>query len=102
MATVTNVSSRVVGNKRVTVSTVAMDSVYPTGGEAITANQLGLANVETTQTAIKSAATTTVNAANAYYDASTNKVLVYDETPAQIANSADIAGLVLEITATGT
>jgi len=89
-----------------TITAVAFDSSYPTGGEALTAEDLGLTVVEYAFCFIKSAATTTVNVANAYYSASltapaTNKILLYDETPAQVANAADVAGLVVEVVAFG-
>lgn len=89
-----------------TVTAVAFDSSYPTGGEALTPSDLGLDVVEYAFCFIKTAATTTVNVANAYYSVSTtapagNKILLYDETPAEVANAADVAGLVVEVVAFG-
>ena len=93
MATTTRVvNSEVFGSRRVTVSTIALDSVYPTGGEAISAADLGLTVVDWAVATVKSAATSTVNVTAVHYETSTNKLLCYDETPAQVANAADLRG----------
>ena len=106
MATATRVTQgglpfRTDGTRKVTITDVALDSSYPTGGESVSASDLGLVKVESADATLKSAATTTVNIANVYYDESTSKLLVYDETPAQVANAADLAGAVVRVTARG-
>ena len=106
MATATRVTQgglpfRTDGTRKLTITDVALDSSYPTGGESITASDLGLNKVESAQAYLKSAATTTVNIANVYYDPDNAKLLVYDETPAQVANAADLAGAVVRIEARG-
>lgn len=104
MPTATRVGSlpyRYVGAQKKTITDVAMDSSYPTGGESVPASDLGLNYVETAQAQIKSAATTTVNVTAVHYDETTNKLLAYDETPAEVANDADLDGLVVRITAFG-
>jgi hypothetical protein len=50
---------------------------------------------------IKSAGSTTVNLANFYYDATNEKILCFDETPAQIADTSDLTGVVLRVEAYG-
>jgi len=84
---------------------VAMDTSYPTGGEIVTAAELGLNNIDTADARIYSSATTTVNATSAaaaiQTGSGTIKVLVYDETPAEIASTADVDGLVIDVTARG-
>ena len=104
MATVTRAGGlplRVVGNQRKTISDVALDSSYPTGGESVTHSDLGLTYVESATAVLKTTATTTVNIANAHYDESTQKLLVFDETPGEVANGADLAGAVVRVTAFG-
>ncbi len=74
---------------------------YATGGEAITAATLGLNRVHAAIATVKLAATTTVNVANVYYNISTGKLLAYDETPAEVANAADLVGLQVQVIAWG-
>lgn len=45
-ATVTNTARLKTNNGQIVISTVLLDSSYPTGGEAITANQLGLGTIQ--------------------------------------------------------
>jgi hypothetical protein len=97
----TRLYNGVQGNRRKTVTTVAFDSAIPTGGESVTATDLGLSKVESANTYFSTIATTTVNATNAIYNLSTNKVQVFDETPAEVANNADLAGCVVTVEAYG-
>lgn len=95
-----SVDSNVFGSRRVTVTDVTLDSSYPTGGEAITAAQLGLNTVLFAICNVK-AVGGTVNVANAYYDSANAKIKVYDETPAEAANAADLSSLVVRVLAFG-
>lgn len=93
-------------SETMTITSVAMDSSYPTGGEPLTPAQLGLTVVDYAICSIKSVATTTVNIANAYYTCDTavpanNRLLLFDETPAQVANAANVEGAVIEVIAFG-
>jgi ABC-type sugar transport system ATPase subunit len=104
MATATAVSTgvsnaTVFGNKRVTVTNVALDSSYPSGGESISASDLGLRKVDFAISTLKTTATTTVNIANAHYDTANSKLVVFDETPAEV--TGDLAGAVVQIVAFG-
>lgn len=106
--TVTNPESlpyRIDGAQKRSRRRVALDSSYPTGGESVTAAELGLNNIDDAKAYVYSVATTTVNVANASAQIQTGsgsiKVLLYDETPAEIANTADVAGLVVEVEARG-
>ena len=108
MATVSQVGDLpqyIDGARRKTVTDVAFDSSYPTGGEVITAANLRLDRVDHAIAQIQSAATTTVNAVSAGYtpgNGTTTSVLkVYDETPAEVANAADLSGLTVRVTAWG-
>lgn len=101
MAASVTVNERTVqGNKRVTFSTVTFDSSYPTGGESVTAAQLGLSKVDWATPTVKTIGGT-VNVANVTYDRTNSKFKVYDETPAEVANTADLSTLVVEVRAEG-
>lgn len=91
----------VVGSLRKTVSTVAFDSSYPTGGEPLTAADLRLGRVAYADVTISTTATTTVNATQFAYDVTNSKLLVFDETPAEVSNTANLDGLVVQIEAYG-
>ncbi len=96
---------RIEGAQKKTVTNVAFDTAYPTGGEVLTAANLRLNKVDYAEATIYSVATTSVNAAQvAVTPASTGtsvNVLVFDETPAEVANDADLAGLVAQVVAYG-
>jgi hypothetical protein len=100
-ATVTINEKTVMGNQRVTFSTVTMDSAYVTGGEPVTATQLGLSTVANAICNIKSIGSTTGNVAYAVYDIANSKVLVYDEGHAQVTSADDLSSLLINITAFG-
>jgi hypothetical protein len=93
------------GARKRSVSDVSLDSSYPTGGEVITAADLRLTRVDHAIAQIQTTATTTVNAASAGYvpgNGTTTSVLkVFDETPAEVTNAQDLAGLVVRVTAWG-
>lgn len=86
--------------QRKTVTDVTFDSSYPTGGEAFVASDLGLNVVEQAAVAIKTVGGT-VNVANVFPDLTNSKLIAYDETPAQVANAADLSTLVVTVTAHG-
>jgi hypothetical protein len=93
-------------SEAMTITSIALDSSYPTGGEAIPPSTLGLTVVEYAFVFIKTTATTTVNVTSGYYSCDTavpanNKLVLFNETPAEIADAADVAGLVVEIVAFG-
>lgn len=91
----------VTGHEKKTITDVTFDNSYPTGGEAVTAANLGLNNVYRADAFVKSATGGGVNVANAFYNESTQKILVYDETPAEAANTADLSNLVVRVVAYG-
>ncbi len=92
---------RIVGAQKETLTDITFDSAYPTGGEAVTAADLGLNYVDNADAAVKSATGAGVNVASAFYDETTDKILLYDETPAQVANAADVATTVVRVRARG-
>ena len=81
-------------------ATITFDSKYLTGGESLPASAFNLQSVDHAIATIKTVAKT-VNVASAYYDKATAKVLLFDETPAQVASEADVEGVVVEVTAFG-
>ena len=99
-ASVTVNEKTVLGNQRVSFSTVTLDSTYPTGGESVTASQLGLSSVKAAFVNI-TAVNGTVNVANAFYDVANSKVKAFDETPAEVANGTDLSGTTVVVVAFG-
>lgn len=76
------------GQDRVfTATTVAFDSSYPTGGEALTVAQLGLSTLD--------AVWAPNNGAHSFqYDAANSKLLAYTNSDgAQVANTTDLSAL---------
>lgn len=92
----------IVGAQKKTITDVALDSSYQSGGEPLPASSLRLNKVDYANAEIYSAATTTVNATSAGYDPTNALLHVYDETPAEVASTADLTGLVVRVTAYGT
>ena len=88
-----------VDNAKRTVTDVTLDSSFQSGGEPLTAANLGLNTVYWAQAEPTLSATTTVNVAFAGYDPGNALLHVYDETPAEI--SGDASGSVIRVTAYG-
>lgn len=101
-ATVTILDKTVMGNKRVTTADVVFDSSYPTGGESVTPAQLGLSAVHVANATI-SVPDDAIGTTAAKYVVSTGKIMVYDDddTPAEVASTADLAGLTVRLQAFG-
>jgi hypothetical protein len=91
---------KAVGDEMRVRATVTMDSSYATGGESLTAKELGLRYVNFAIPTV-SAVGGTVNVAQAYYDKSTEKLKLFDETPAEVANAADVSGIKIQVVAFG-
>jgi hypothetical protein len=94
------VAATTFGNKRVRVYDVTFDSSYPTGGEPLAASDVGLRKIDWAFCNVK-AVGGTVNVANVYFDRANNKLKVYDETPAEAANTSDLSTLVVQVAAFG-
>lgn len=86
------------GDQRLTVTSVALDASYPTGGYAITAAQLGLNSVAHTISSVSVAGTGGI--VHTHYTPSTGKLSCYTAT-AEIANATDVSAETVEITAFG-
>lgn len=96
---------RIQGAQKKTITDVTMDSGYVTGGEPVTAAQLGMSSVVHDATAqIKTTSGAAVNVASCsaitQTDGSVN-LKCHDETPAEVANAADIATTIIRVTAFG-
>lgn len=86
------------GASRITVTEVAFDSSYPTGGEPLTASDLGLTTVEFAIATVKVAGTGSVTAV--FYDIANAKLLAYTAA-AQVANTTDISAVTAQVFAVG-
>jgi len=93
IAKVTGADS-VFGNKRVKVRDITFDSSYPTGGEPLTAADVDLKKIDFGICTIQ-AVGGTVNVTSVYYDTTNNKLIAYDETPAEVTDTATLATLVV-------
>lgn len=93
-------TSTIFGNKRVRVYDVTFDSSYPTGGEPLAASALGLRKIQFAICTVK-AVGGTVNVANVHYDRANSKLLVFDETPGEAADTSDLSTLVVQVVAFG-
>lgn len=90
------------GKKRQVVTNVTLDNSYPTGGEAITAVQLGLSRVDTV-------ICTTNTGHVAQYDKANAKIKMYyadydavaDGALIEVANATDLSSVVVTCTAYG-
>jgi hypothetical protein len=92
--------ARVPGSEKRTVTEVAMDNSYPTGGEVVTPKELGMRIVDFAICTV-SAVGGTVNVAQAHYDTATGKLKLFDETPAEVANAADVSAIKVQVVAFG-
>lgn len=79
---------------------VTFDDSYPTGGEDVSPADLGLHRVNFAIATIKSGAGA-VNVASAHYDPTSAKLVVRDETLAEIDDEADLTDLVIQVAAFG-
>ncbi len=87
------------GNMKVAVVEVTFDSSYATGGESLTASDLGLQKVHFAICNIVDVGADTVNVTNAYYDKTASTVVLIDETPAVV--TGDVSAVVVQVVAFG-
>ena len=92
----------IIGNKRLTVTDVTVDTSAHSGGYAITAAQLGLTKVDRGQAAIKTVSGTTNVTSAVVLPQTDGSILLktYDETPAEV--TSDLGSCVFTVTAVGT
>lgn len=90
-----------IGNRRQTVTDVALDNLYTTGGYVITPASLGLSKVDYGDVSIKTVVAAGPN--GAFLDCS-NPVapkIKLNAAAAEVAASATLTGAIVEIVATG-
>lgn len=97
--TVSGLSFSIAGNKRRTTGVITLDSSYPTGGETISPNLLGLGSIDVLSPGMPVNATPAMRGAS--YKVSTGKLLVFDDAFAEIANGVDLAGFSFPFEAVG-
>jgi len=97
--TFSSLNFSVAGNKRRTIGTVTFDTSYPTGGEAVTANQVGMGKIEQFLIAFPVSSTPAIRAAD--YDYTNDKLRVYGENFAEIANATDLSTFSCKFEAVG-
>lgn len=91
----------VFGNLKVTVTDVTFDSAYPSGGEAVTAADLGLHNVYFGVANIKTTAAAG-NTVDVYVDPQTDgSVLLKANAAAAEVGAVDLSTLVVQVVAFG-
>lgn len=95
-------ASGVGGRRKLTITNIAMDDSYPTGGEAVAATVLGL-------TTVAGAVTQASGGYQAEYDVSNGKVILYyadydasgDGPLIEVPNATDVSTVVVTIIAWG-
>ena len=95
---VTAVGNCVFGDRRVTQTDVVFDSSYPTGGESLTASDLGLTYVDFAIAKVKVNGTGSV--VNVTYDIANKKLIAYTAA-AEVADTTDISAVTATVTAFG-
>lgn len=93
--------SVVVGDLRVTVTTVVGSASYTTGGDSLTAANLGLKRVLFADVSMASGGAANAGAANASYIASTGKLQCWTSASAEVASAANVSGVTFQVVAYG-
>lgn len=78
---------------RIVTRDITLSSSYTTGGEAVSAAQVGLGGITAAVATIKAPAGSTTEV---YYDTSTGKLKCYTAT-AEVANAVNLSALVCEV-----
>jgi hypothetical protein len=95
--------SRVPGAERRTVTRVTFDNAYPTGGEVVTPEDLGLQRVTFAEAAVVHGSESAVlRVANADYVTTTEKLMLFDNaTGKEVENGKDMSKVVVQVVAYG-
>lgn len=96
--TLAKVDDGVRGDQRYSVYTATFDSDYASGGESLTPANVGLWKIDYVNAEI-TAVGGTVNVASAAYDATNQKLQLFDETPAAV--TGDVSNIVVKVEAYG-
>ena len=97
--TVSGLSFSIAGNKRRVTGIITLDSSYVTGGETVTPNSIGLASIDVLTPNQPANSTTAMRGVS--YKTATNKVIVYDDAFAEIANGTDLSAFSFPFEAVG-
>lgn len=98
VTTPSSVTPFVPGNLRCTVRTVVFDTAYPTNGESLTANDLGLSKVDFAIPTVAVAGTGSVT--GLHYDTANSKLKAFTAA-AEVANDTDLSAVTVQIVAFG-
>lgn len=101
IANALDVPYRITGNQRKVAYDCTFPTKYTTGGMSVTPAELGLNYIEVADCSIQNIGEGTVNITTAVYDETNKKIILYDETPAQVASEAEIKAPVVRLTAWG-
>lgn len=95
--------ARVPGAKKCTVTRVTFDNAYPTGGESLTARDLGLGHVAFAQVeVVHGTESAEKRVTNADYDVANGKLKLFDSaTGKELADAADASKVVVQVVAYG-
>lgn len=91
----------VVGDLRMTVTNVVGSGSYTTGGDALTAKNLGLTKVIIADVSLVSGGASNAGAANATYLKSSGKLQCWTSASAEVASTANVSGVTFQIVAYG-
>jgi hypothetical protein len=100
---VKKVSRKVPGSEKRAVVEVTFDNSYPTGGEVLTAKEIGLRRITLAECFILSGTESAVlRVGNAVYDKTTEKLKLIDNaTGKELANASDASKVVVQVVAYG-
>ena len=88
------------GNRKETVTPITFPTKY-LQADKLTPGDVGLKSVDYGYAVIVGIGTGTVNVANVIYDPDAETLKLYDETPAEVANEAEVKGVEVLVFAYG-
>lgn len=98
--TISGLDFSVAGDKRRTLGTVTFDNSYPTGGEAITPQQVGLADILFMD--VENPVSSTPTTRMCTYDLTNEKFMVFTSSDGnQVANGTDLSAFSARFEAVG-
>lgn len=98
--TITEISRTVFGNKRIVISEIAFDSSYATGGEALTAANLGLASIDALIPAGPAAAAAGATAVATKFDRTNNKLQAFWTSVTSVSTPETLSVALAEVAST--
>lgn len=100
---VKSISRKVPGSEKRAIVQVTFDNSYPTGGEVLTAQEIGLKRITFAQCQILNGSESAEKrVTNAVYDITNEKLKLIDSaTGKELANTADASKVVVQVVAFG-